>query len=403
MAENKIAIMPGRYPIIRALAIIVLCLAAVVVIGGYAFSRPFIDFGEYWSAGHLLAAHQSPYSLPDMYQAERSLGWNDRVPDMFLCPPWALGLVAPLGFLSSYALGWLAWVAILTALVALSSRLLMDFYFSQRSVPEISDTTFHRCAFAFTFYPVLLCLKFAQLSPILLLGLAGFLHFDRKRRPVLAGLFLSLTLLKPHLLCLVWIAFLLKSYQERQWRTLASSATVLTVFTALGLSLDHHAFQEYWALASGPYPRIILSGVLGVVRRIFETRETYWLQTLPPLLGLIWFVFYWRKHRHNWLWAERMPVVITASLLATAYGWVHDQTLLMVPIIALAAKYSNSLERLPRGQVIAYTVLNIAILLTAMVSTQLAFIPAPIFFAVLLMRDARVEEVKNWAELKATA
>jgi Glycosyltransferase family 87 len=388
--------------VMRVVAIVLLCTAAPLVIGGYASSHPFVDFGEYWSAGHLLVAHKSPYSLPEMYQIERSLGWNEKVPDMFLCPPWVFGLVVPLGFVSSYALAWLVWVASLTSLVALSSHLLMDLYFGELRVPEISDTVFHRCLFAFTFYPVLLCLKFAQLSPILLTGIAGFLYFDRKCRPIVAGVFLSLTLIKPHLLYLVWIAVALRSYQQRQVKTILSSATVLAAFTGIGLSLDHQAFRHYWGLTSGPYPQIIFSGVLGIIRRLFDGRDTYWLQTLPPLAGAIWFATFWRKHRNDWRWAERMPALVTASVLTSVYGWVHDQTLLIIPIIALAAKYSKSLGRLPGNQVVLYTGLNICILLTAIISTQAAFIPAPVLIAVLLLRNTPTPPLKNCAEIVAT-
>jgi hypothetical protein len=388
--------------VMRKLGIVVFFAVAALVIGGYALSHPFIDFGEYWSAGHLLLAHKSPYSIPDMYQMQRTLGWDKQVPDMFLAPPWVLGLVAPLGFMSSYALGWLVWVAILISLVALSSRLLMDLYFDDLRVPEISDTTFHRCLFAFTFYPVLLCLKFAQLSPILLLGVTGFLYFDRKRRPILAGLFLSLTLIKPHLLYLVWIAVALRSYQQRQVKTLLSSATVLAALTAIGLSLDHQAFRHYWELTSGPYPHIILSGALGIVRRVFDGRDTYWLQMLPPLAGAIWFATYWRKYRNNWLWIDRMPALVTASVLTTAYGWTHDQTLLMVPIIALAANYSKPLGRLPLSQVALYTALNVCVLFTAIVSTQAAFIPAPVLIAVLLLRDTPRPALERCLEVGVT-
>src|SRR5206468_959400 len=168
-------------------------------------------------------------------------------------------------------------------------------------IPEISDTMFHRCLFAFTFYPVLLCLKFAQLSPILLLGIAGFLYFERERRPIIAGLFLSLTLIKPHLLFLVWAAVLLRTYQQRQWKTLGASTAMVGVFTAIGLALDHRAFQNYWELITGPYPRLVLSGALGIVRRQFEPRDTYWLQFVPPLAGVVWFAVFWRRHRHDWV------------------------------------------------------------------------------------------------------
>src|SRR6184192_2323200 len=73
----------------------------------------------------------------------------------------------------------------MAVVVALSSRLLMDVYFDELRIPEISDTAFYRCLFAFTFYPVLLCFKFAQTAPLMLLGLAGFLWFATRNRPVI--------------------------------------------------------------------------------------------------------------------------------------------------------------------------------------------------------------------------
>jgi len=184
-------------------------------------------------------------------------------------------------------------------------------------------------------------------------------------------------------------------------KTLLSSATVLAAFTAIGLSLDHQAFRHYWELTSGPYRHIILSGVLGIVRRVFEGRDTYWLQTVPPVAGTIWFATYWRKHSNNWIWTERMPALVTASILTAAYGWTHDQTLLVVPIIALAAKYSKALGRLPRSQVALYTVLNICLIFTAIVSTQAAFIPAPVLIAVLLLRDTPRPSLENCSEIGA--
>ena len=64
----------------------------------------------------------------------------------------------------------------------------MDLYFADLSIPEITDTVFYRSLFAFTFYPVLLALKFSQTASLLLLGVGGFLYFIRRERPILAGL-----------------------------------------------------------------------------------------------------------------------------------------------------------------------------------------------------------------------
>src|SRR5690242_18390456 len=79
----------------------------------YALSHPVYDYVEYWSAAHLLASHHNPYSLGEMFQAEKPLGMNGPVPLMLLSPPWLMGIILPLGFMKSYILGWFLWTAIL--------------------------------------------------------------------------------------------------------------------------------------------------------------------------------------------------------------------------------------------------------------------------------------------------
>ena len=204
----------------QKLKIFLLALAVVLVAGAYALSHPTHDFLEYWAAAHLLIQHKNPYSLVEMVQAEQSFGWKFTDPIMFVGPPWALPLILPLSLFTSYALAWTIWVSVLIATVAFSSRLLMDIYFGELRIPEVTDTSFNRCLFAFTFYPILLCLQYAQTTPFILLGLAGFLFFDSKNRPFAAGVLLSLTLIKPQLLFLVWLAVLLRAIQSRQWKLL---------------------------------------------------------------------------------------------------------------------------------------------------------------------------------------
>src|SRR5947207_11176994 len=204
----------------QKVAIAFLLVGAFLAAAIYALTRPLHDFVEYWTAGHLLVAHQNPYSLGDVFRAEKSLGLDQSVPLVALNPPWGLTFAAPLGLAKSYSLAWLIWTLALAAVVAWSSRLLMDVYFDELRIPEISDTVFYRCLFAFTFYPVLLSLRYAQTAPLMLLGIAGFLYFDERGRTVLAGAFLSLTLIKPQLLYLLWLALILRAFQQRRWKLL---------------------------------------------------------------------------------------------------------------------------------------------------------------------------------------
>ena len=358
----------------------------------FSIAHPVHDFVEYWTAAHLLVAHQNPYSLSEVFRMERGFGFEQSVPIMLLSPPWTLSFVAPIGLIKSYALACFLWMIVLLAAVAWSSRMAMDVYFGEVRIPEISDTAFYRCLFAFTFYPVLLCLRYSQTAPLMLLGVTGFLYCEKKQRPALAGAFLSLSLIKPQLLYLVWLALILRSLQQRQWKILVWAAAAIVLLTALALLVDRQAFQQYLELTRSPYMQAYASGVMAGIRKFFRGVGTFWIQLVPPVLGLGWFAAYWRKHRETWSWTENLPMLMTVSVVTSAYGWLFDQTLLVLPVIALAAKRAHVSGRLPMNLVMLYTALN-CVLMAVMPIPTLNLLPAPICIAVLILRGSRSKEI----------
>jgi hypothetical protein len=369
----------------RITAISALCGFTALIVVGYAFSRPFTDFGVYYTAAHLFAGHQNPYSLPEVFAAQKALGFNQPIPVMFLCPPWVLAVIAPLGYLHSYVVAWLCWLALLIAAVAMASKLLMDVYFGSLRIPEVSYPSGYRYLFAFTFYPVLMALKFAQFSPLVFLGIAGCLHYQRKNRPFIAGLLLSMTLLKPHLVLLLWLALLL----DREWKILGTAAAVATLLSTLTLLRYPAAFKDYHDLMTGPYPPLTVSGMFAGIRGAFENPNNYWLQYIPAAFGLIWIVFYWHKNRTNWTLTERLPALITASVMAAPYGYTHDQLLLMIPIVYLASRAAIKLGHIPFNLVALYTALNMTILLVLILAVHWAIIIAPLTLTLMLLIASR--------------
>jgi hypothetical protein len=382
----------GRWTTRPTPTLSVIVLFGIVGLGGvlYGLSHPVYDFVEYWSATHLLVHHENPYSLGEMFRTEKPLGMSGPVPLMLLSPPWTLALIAPLGLAQSYIVGWFIWMLVMLAAIAISSRLLMDVYFVDLCIPEISDSNFYRCLFAFTFFPLLLSLKFSQTTPLMLLGLAGFIYFETRQRPLWAGVFLSLTLIKPHLSYLIWVTLLLWTWKGRRWGVLIGATASLMFLSALTLPLDPHIFQHYRELASSPYMQLFPSGITWGLRRFLGGVGTFWLEFVPPVGGLIWLVFHWRRHKENWSWKEQLPLLITVSVLTSAYGWLFDQTLLALPVIYLAALRSHLSKRVPRNAVLAYTALNCVLMVTWPFPT-IGLLPAPIFILVVLARTKRMK------------
>ena len=46
---------------------------------------------------------------------------------------------------------------------------------------------------------------------------------------------------------------------------------------------------------------------------------------------------YWRRYRLDWNWRNRLPMVLTLSVLTAAYGWPFDEVVLLVPVLMIAA------------------------------------------------------------------
>jgi hypothetical protein len=356
-------------------------LLLVAVLGSVALTTPLRDFVEYWSVGHVFLRRQNPYSLPVVFAFETELGWPEPIPLMVLNPPWILPLLAPLGFFTSYPLAWLLWVAMLAGATCLSSFLLVKLYADDVRLPEISDTPLLQSLLIFSFFPVLLSLRFAQISPLILLGLTGFLWLQKRGNPFLAGSALTLAALKPQLLYLVFLAVLADAIQRRQWRVIAGFAGSLAVLSSLGLLWQPRAFADYLELLRTPYPQVYPSAVGAILRAPFGEANTFWIQFVPMIAGLAWFVRQWEKQKANWDWIREAPILVAVSILTSAYGWLFDQALLAVPIVALFAVCARKFGSIPLKVVLAYSAINLVAIFGAILpSFHSAYLVAPISF-----------------------
>jgi hypothetical protein len=365
-----------------AIAVLVLPIAYVLV---WLF-HPLHDFSSYWIAAKLFLSGQNPYSLSAVFAIERTMDWTEALPLMLLNPPWILPLIGPLAWLS-YPLAWCLWSAVLALCLACSSRLLLNLY-GPVALRDISDTPFKRGLFIFSFYPVLLCLRFSQTTPLVLLGLVGFLWYQKRNNVALAGLSLSLLALKPHLVYLVVAALLLR----RSGKLIAWTSLPILLLSSIAVIRDVDVFREYFGLMRSPYVALQPSALGWILRMPSAWGAASWLQYLPLVFGLIWFAFYWQKHKRDWDWIERMPALITASVLTAAYGRLYDQALLAIPLAFLFGWCASNLGRLPRVELFVFTAVNITLIIGAMFTSPLVYLPAPILFAYLLRLHQRQDE-----------
>jgi hypothetical protein len=303
----------------RIFAAAVLTLIAVAVLTAFGSKTNANDFIEYWSAGKLFVHGANPYSGPMILALEKSRGFTPDAPLIMLNPPWALPMVAPLGFLP--ALGALVLWIVAAAGSILASVVLLD-------IPPKNRTL------AFLFAPVLGCFAMEQSSPFLLLGFALFLRFHRSR-PFLAGASLVLMAIKPHLFMVFWVILLSDCIYRRRFTILAGFASSLACVSALVTAVRPHVWQDYLGvlrestLDQNAYPTLP-----SLLRAVIDVKLT-WIATIPLCLAIAWGIAYYWRQRSHWNWNREGMLVMMVAILTSPYCWISDEVVLM-PSVASA-------------------------------------------------------------------
>lgn len=98
---------------------------------------------------------------------------------------------------------------------------------------------------AFGLLPAIISIVYGQPVAIVLLAVVGAWWLDKRSRPVLAGVILSLIVVKPNIVVLVPLALLL-SARHRAFAAWAVSTAVLAAISTISLGVD--GLQSYWQL-----------------------------------------------------------------------------------------------------------------------------------------------------------
>jgi hypothetical protein len=144
--------------------------------------------------------------------------------------------------------------------------------------------------------------------------------------------------------------------------------------------------REYLQFSQSGYVEIWPSAFGAILRYPFNSVESFPLQFVAPVLGTIWFLFYWLRHRSAWDWKQEAPLLLTVSVLTAAYGWTLDETVLLIPIIAIAARYVQAEGGVPRRIVWVYTAVNVFVILGSLKGPALPYILAPLTMTAALLK-----------------
>ena len=336
--------------LIVALAILAYQLSCLVASPGVLTG----DYVEYWAAGRLNLSGSNPYAADQLLSMQRAANRRTEFLPMFY-PPWTLALAMPLA-LFSYPISRLLWFILCNAMILKATNWTWI----------ILGGSTQRCwpawIIAFTFFPTIIVLRMGQIGPVLLLGVAGFLHFEHKKRYWLAGAFAALLAIKPHVVYLICISILVWSIGRRRWGILGGGSIVLLSATLTAMMFNSRVITQYLSATMAADSLLVFATpTFGSLLRLLLGFERTWLAFVPMVLGIFWLGLYGLRYRADWLWAERIPLLLLVSVVTAPYGWSFDQVVL-IPVLlkAMIQVLATNLLRIVSGAIISYMVLNIA-------------------------------------------
>jgi len=310
-----------------------LCLILAVWLGAERVAAPsFVradDFVAYWAAWRINLSGGNPYDPEQLLLLQRAIDATEVEAVMIWSPPWMLVMAMPFGWLD-YPLSRTLWLLLSIIIVFVCANQLWLLYGGSR------DTRWIGWIVGFTFAPVLDGLQKGQTSVLLLLGVVGFLYFIQRRNGWLAGICLALLGVKPHTLYLYVLAALFWSVSRRQWSVLAGSALTLLAATAIAWVINPGVIGQYLEAVSNYPPSGLATPTLGGISRFLFGPQRFWIQFVPPAIGLVWLIYYWLQRRKVWDWLAQAPLLILVSNVTTAYGWTWDQIPGLVAVIQIA-------------------------------------------------------------------
>lgn len=322
---------------VRLYSIFVLVLFLLVGISFIRYSNlvepkeytPILDFTVFWSASQLALTGQAAeaYDSARLDKVVKSVAPDEggKPPNGWFYPPTFLLMMLPLGLLSYYQAYLIFILLTLGGYVAVVQRIFRG--------PDAL-----LCLVAFP--GVWVNLLFSQ-NGFLTAALAGTALINLERRPILAGVFIGILSIKPHLALLFPVALIAIS----AWRTFFTAVAVAALCLMVSLAaLGTDTFMAWWHS-------------MGLARQLLETAGGHGFFTAVPstfgflrlsgtsvttayigqaVVALVAMAILWKIWRSCNSRPLRGASFVTATLLTSPYLLIYDLAWLALPIAWLA-------------------------------------------------------------------
>ena len=313
------------------ITLLALCVIIIVLL-----PQPFpahllkADFQIYWSASYLLKEGENFSDSVRLLEVQQQLsGWDDTENVLVTWnPPWFLAWLIPFTLLEFDRASWI-WFLINLSLLFASTTLL---WLLSAQSPRGQRKSWIGIVIAILFMPTLTTLLVGQITTLVLFGLIGFLYFNKQGSYLYAGLLLSLTSIKPHLVYVILPIILLDALIRTRWRIIIGFLIPIGIGTAIALFLRPTFMVEYFLLMNSGRVLKYAPPTLSVA--LSSWLNLPWIQLMGliilPLCLLVWW-FQWRDKNISWL--NLMSVAVFISVITAPYGWSFDVIILLIPIL----------------------------------------------------------------------
>ena len=317
-------------------------IATVVLIGGMIFLRVRIsaanfdfqssNFTFFWLAGRMVLENENPYDETQYLAGHETYGIKWQPNRIFPYPLPLAVFCIPLGLLS-LPTAYIVWQVITLVIVAVTIFVLLN-HWKEAAPRRLFVPIF---ASLFFFGPLYLTLHTGSIGAFALLAILGTILLLEKDKSLLAGMVLSLTILKPPqgltILFLAGIWFLAR----RDWKAIFGVA-----IGGLGLLIVGMIQDPMWVIKFRSAGEAVMDRTLGVHSNVWAFSYLACGEASPcsmllgaagsiPLLGLGGF-FLWKNQAKLSAW-EAFNIIIPIAFVTTVYLWGYDQILYIIPIV----------------------------------------------------------------------
>jgi hypothetical protein len=323
----------------RLLIVIMLVTAIVILIFLQPILRPN-DFLEYWSASRLITSGNNPYDPNSLYEMQKEVGLQGNQPILYYLPPWVFPFIVAF--------------SVTSFLLLICIKYIWEMYGGS------SKQNWIAWLIGFTFAPTYIALGITgQISPLILVGITGFLYFIKKPRlQWFAGVCATLITIKPQVTYLFILAILVWGIKQKLKPMLLAFFISLMVENLFSYVLNPEIFIHYYNLIITNSPTEWASPTIGSILRLALGAKITWLQFTPLIPGLIWFtLFCFRVKQIDW--RIHAPIILIISLVTSVYSWTYDHVVLLIPLLYSIELLLNSVGRRAKFYLVMFFIFNL--------------------------------------------